>query len=477
MKSITKKVLDTVRPYKGTPILAVTGDYNSRFINAVICANDVPVTIEKNNAVTVTFELEDKTSRTFSGTVNDDGTVTVPIVSWATDQAGDVWAWITVGEAETAISTTRILIIVQERPNVGGEVTEDDPEYDDYLSILARLSDHDTRLSDAEKNVEKALQISSRNDKRIANFEARINPSLLLVDDSAAYAKSVPETALPYAEIVKVGGMTHKVNVGTEESPEFVLRSASVTQLSSVGSNLLPMCPETSSEVIKFNPQSDGSYTINGEKESTSSYNIRAKFPKPLPAGTYTVTLNNPYVIGDGTLRGSLRVWFQTSDGNYTGAATAYVKNRSLTFTSDLPLIEVAIRIGEEIKSLNNFVIRPKLEMGSTATPFTTYRREVFPIPEEVRALSGYGEGNPDDPNEYNAVIWRDDGSCVYSHKGDIVDGVWIPLESEEIIDISDLLPADNYIGVEENGTIFAENKHSYDVPTTIEFQLREVQS
>jgi hypothetical protein len=475
MKSIVKKVLDTVRPYKGAPIHAVKGDYNSRFINAVICTEGVPVKAEKSNAVTVTFETAEA-SRTFPGTVNDDGSVEVPIVAWALENEGDVWCYISVSTEESSLTAMKLLIEVHDRGNVGGEITEDDPEYDDILVILARLSDHDVRISQTEKSVEKALQLTSRNDKRITNMEARINPSLLLVDDSVSYAKPVPENALPYAEIVKVGGMSYRVNTGTEEAPEYVLQSAPVTEIVSIGVNLLPMIPESSAKSFKFNPQSDGSYKISGTRISDSNVSVQTTFIKPLPAGTYTVSLNNPSVAGDGTFRGSVRVWFKDQTGEYTAPAMANAKNRKITFTSAYPIVSAAIRVGEEVQSLDNFVIRPQLERGTTATPFSLYNRNTFPIPEAVQALSGYGEGNPDDPNEYNAIIWRNDGRCVYSHKGNI-DGAWVPLATPEIIDISDLLPDDNYIEVEENGTIFMENQFGHDVPSTIEFQLKEVQA
>lgn len=42
----------------------------------------------------------------------------------------------------------------------------------------------------------------------------------------------------------------------------------------------------------------------------------------------------------------------------------------------------------------------------------------------------------------------------------------------EEVVDISDILPVDNLIGVEDGGTITFVNEHEYDVPTTIKYQL-----
>ena len=94
-------------------------------------------------------------------------------------------------------------------------------------------------------------------------------------------------------------------------------------------------------------------------------------------------------------------------------------------------------------------------------------------IPEAVRTLKGYGEGNPDDAEEYNAIIWRD-GKCIYSHKGDIVAGVWVPLETEDITDISDLLSADNMFPVEGGGMVTFQSEYAYAVPSEITYAVKE---
>lgn len=103
--------------------------------------------------------------------------------------------------------------------------------------------------------------------------------------------------------------------------------------------------------------------------------------------------------------------------------------------------------------------------------PYTPYFHDILPIPEAVRALDGYGESNPDDATEYNAIKWLSNGKCIYSHKGNVVDGAWVPLAKEEITDISDILPADNLLRVQPGGTITPVNEYSYAVPTKITYQ------
>ena len=110
-----------------------------------------------------------------------------------------------------------------------------------------------------------------------------------------------------------------------------------------------------------------------------------------------------------------------------------------------------------------------QIERGSVATPYKPYRADTIPIPAEVQALDGYGEGNPDDPTQYNHIVWTADG-VRYVHMGDIVDGGWVSIAAPVITDISDLLTDDNYIPVEGGGTITMVNEYGYDVPSEITF-------
>jgi hypothetical protein len=55
------------------------------------------------------------------------------------------------------------------------------------------------------------------------------------------------------------------------------------------------------------------------------------------------------------------------------------------------------------------------------------------------------------------------------------MSGVMLYYELAEpvITDISDLLPADNLIGVKGGGTVTMVNEHKYDVPSEIVYQVK----
>ena len=86
-----------------------------------------------------------------------------------------------------------------------------------------------------EANTSKLNNMSeriSKNDKRITNLEKGLMPDPFFTDNSVAYVKTVPENALPYAEVTKIGGMTRKcTNLidGANKSLETHVYNVSIT--------------------------------------------------------------------------------------------------------------------------------------------------------------------------------------------------------------------------------------------------------
>lgn len=77
-----------------------------------------------------------------------------------------------------------------------GAILAQDSEKDNSVVTLGRFNSLDKRLSPLEK--------------KVANLVAQVGEEYFVTDDSVAYTKIVPSEALPYAELLEVGGMTHK---------------------------------------------------------------------------------------------------------------------------------------------------------------------------------------------------------------------------------------------------------------------------
>lgn len=161
---------------------------------------------------------------------------------------------------------------------------------------------------EAANRVETIKSGITRNSKRITNLEQGIIPSPFETDSDVAYAKDVPENALPYAEISKVGGMTHK------------LGSRNVAGIGEIYSDF------TSSKLHYSFDEDTQAVTISFDGGELVNQEIYIRLKKPLPIGTYTL---KTYVIeGDGSsilLRNSItgkNTSFSAS--NYSVATTQY---------------------------------------------------------------------------------------------------------------------------------------------------------
>lgn len=369
-------------------------------------------------------------------------------------------------------------------------------------------------LLDERDKVELQKQIS-RNSKRITNIEQGIIPDPFETDSSVAHMKVVPEAALPYAEISKVGGMTYKDGD--------TLKSAKVTVIENTGTNLIPfpyeLLPESGGTKFIINP--DLSIDVSG-KPSRSIYETMATLT--LPAGTY-------YLHNYGDMSSHVRL-YATDD-------STYFANRSFTLTKE-SIVRIRIAVYDTFDG-NTVRIIPLFKRGSIVPPsYTPYRKEIFPIPTEIQALDGYGVGINESCYNYidyenrqfvkrvgvvdmGTLDWSfidalgeakatlidmarngavlcsrydtpdeewDEGIHTSDFNVRVIDFAYVDAEgfkdgvsgemlyyelaTPEVTDISGLLPADNFMEVEGGGTITAVNEYGFDVPSEITYMVKE---
>ena len=385
---------------------------------------------------------------------------------------------------------------------------------------------NDRATEAAESSVEAVREVSqiksqvTVNSKRISNLEKGLPDESFLTDSEVSYAKTVPENALPYAEVGAVGGMTRKctnlfnindifqteningqsftigsgsyyrdfftntigeaaavssefynkliylnageyvfswesetdarvcivkVDITTGETSVLIrseatgakltitegtyitirrvlnepqtfrnfmlnegdtalpyepyfdeLRSAPVTEVESVGANLFDMSKLHSSVII------DGqSFSIDGTnigidfftKTSGNSAVIPSEYFDKLillEAGDYTISFENANNVRVMTVN--------LSDG--TVADLVIATNGTKFSLSDNTYITLR-RPGSETKTYSNF----QINKGDSALPYTPYVRNTLAIPDEVKALDGYGWGVNE--SVFNYIDWE----------------------------------------------------------------------
>lgn len=297
----------------------------------------------------------------------------------------------------------------------------------------------------------------NKNSKRITNLEKGIVPSPYETDSTVARVKVVPENALSYALLQKVGGMSYAGDFAG-------LRSAAVTEVVSNGTNLWDK----------------GDVSGIG----TKSVNIN------LPAGTYTFSSIATSADTESTVS---RVIVIFADGEQlilrVGRGERVYK--SFTASTDIKQFYFNAATDSGTSTGDSFSFTDiMLTWGDDALPYEPYKEGItFPIPADVQSLDGYGLGVNADYN--NHIGWEDDGNAKWNRlcgkrayqAGDedledvVTDGstetVYI-LDTPEITDISDLITLDNIIEVTGNGVIEFKNQYNLAPASTVTYQTKE---
>lgn len=137
-EAIIKRVLDTVRSNRNVDLISVSGDYGARFICAVLAVDGVPIKVDASCAVTINAKRADGQSKSFEGSVNEDGTVKVPITQWMLEipHTRDECSVSVVGP-DTKLSTIPFDIEIANTPHNSDDISPDDPDYDVLVQVLA----------------------------------------------------------------------------------------------------------------------------------------------------------------------------------------------------------------------------------------------------------------------------------------------------------------------------------------------------
>ena len=171
-------------------------------------------------------------------------------------------------------------------------------------------------------------------------------------------------------------------NVTLNQTAEATLKKLGVggntkqTQYS--GKNLFKPIPSATRNGITFTNNEDGSYTLNGTATApTSFYIVNVGYG----SGTYALSANNPVTNSDVILQ------LETSNGNKNTALNA-INKTLIDNCDDINALSIIVSNGT---TLSNFIIKPQLELGSSATDFEPY-------------TGGQASPSPDYPQEITNV-------------------------------------------------------------------------
>lgn len=108
-------------------IVAKQYDSNSRFLKATLIQDNEKINVANTSTVVINAKRNDGAEKSFTGEVNEDGTVTVPLAYWMLELNGTLECDISIfGADESKLTSTKFIVEVERASCQGGDVTDAD---------------------------------------------------------------------------------------------------------------------------------------------------------------------------------------------------------------------------------------------------------------------------------------------------------------------------------------------------------------
>ena len=168
MAQITGEIsLDVAQKNVFQPITTKQNDSNSRFLKITVTDNGEPMTIAGTSTVLINALRSDGESKSFAGSVNSDGTVTVPLTNWTLALDGEVRCDVTVVDSDNRkLTTTLFSLTVERAANPDGSITEDD-NYDVLVKLIGDCNSAATAANTAAQAANTAATAATNAVKNI----------------------------------------------------------------------------------------------------------------------------------------------------------------------------------------------------------------------------------------------------------------------------------------------------------------------
>ena len=307
----------------------------------------------------------------------------------------------------------------------------------------ARLAEVEERLGRAEATVKNDSLLVRSLSYTVKNQSAATEgmTHTFLEDRAAAYEKRPPADTLPMARILTLGGTE-----GESLSP---LRA-----VTSHGQNLLPF-PYPAVEAnrlpsgLTVTVEPDGSLILDGTATSRYSYILYRE--------TDGLALPEEPIYIDGIFEDGVSLYLRTGSSGTIYKTGEYTPSRSDEYFGHY-YVYLYIAAGSHFEKKR---IVPSITRGATPRRAVAYRPPTrFEIPDEVRALPGYGRvGN----------LLDLEAGCYRQR----YDALGQPLDGERIYPLDESFTASAWLPAEEDGLIVFENDTRGAVASTLLFGVR----
>lgn len=118
--------IDVARKNLFFPIIAKQNDVNSRFLHIQLLNEGIDMAVDATADVSINAKRSDGATDDFAGTVNDDGTVIVPLAQWMLELAGDVRCDVSIVREDRRLTTMTFWLEVQKAIYNGTEIFQEE---------------------------------------------------------------------------------------------------------------------------------------------------------------------------------------------------------------------------------------------------------------------------------------------------------------------------------------------------------------
>jgi len=183
MATILREItVDVAQLNRFQAIVAKQYDRQSRYLKVQLTNLGEPIQADLDAMVVINARREDGVANVFAGTVNADGTVTVPLTYWMLELDGTVKCDISIIVGEESVLTTTLFELEVQEAAADDEAIE---ENEDYSLLVQLLQD----VRDTEAELTSGYEQSATNLKN--TYEASMNQALADVETAIAAAQLV----------------------------------------------------------------------------------------------------------------------------------------------------------------------------------------------------------------------------------------------------------------------------------------------
>lgn len=241
MATIIKEIeVDVSQLNRFAAIVAKQYDKQSRFLKVTLLDSGERIKVESASTAVINARREDEVAKTFEGTVNADGTVTVPLTYWMLQLDGTVKCDISIITAnKTVLSTTLFELEVQEAAAPDDSEIEKDDDYGILIQLIADVQ----AIKDAEaKRVTAENGRVSAEKSRVSAENSRVNAETTRVNAEAARVK---------AEQARVSAENSRVDVESKRVAAETARVQAETKRQQDTSKAITDCNTATDSALK----------------------------------------------------------------------------------------------------------------------------------------------------------------------------------------------------------------------------------